>query len=253
MTVTDSTSRNGKILVVDDHADLAENIAEILQLAGHQTIIATSAEAALELIGREDVTALVTDYRLPGRSGADLIRELRRRGSSIPAVVMSAYTDEDTIGHAEGAGAFDVLAKPVNVARLMALVEQIGREGSVVLIVDDNQPLAENLAEALRSRGYHTEVSASAAEAIGRRLPVRAAVIDYRLPDATGVEVAERLRARDPRTRILFVSGHHQELLARIGALDTRPETMEKPVNVPQLIEWVSQAFGHGPAERPDR
>ena len=75
----------GKILIVDDHIDLAENLAEILENAGYETVVADSAEAALDRLERKDIGALITDYRLPGRNGAELIAELRRRGDRIPA------------------------------------------------------------------------------------------------------------------------------------------------------------------------
>jgi DNA-binding NtrC family response regulator len=90
----------GKILIVDDHVDLADNLAEILENAGYQTVVADSAEAALDRLERNDVAALITDYRLPGLNGAELIVELRRRGLTIPAVVMSAFTDDRTIDKA---------------------------------------------------------------------------------------------------------------------------------------------------------
>jgi CheY-like chemotaxis protein len=113
---------NGKILIVDDHIDLAENVAEVLETAGYQTVVADSAEAALIRLERGDIAAIVTDYRLPGRNGAQLIREMRRRGRQIPAVVMSAYSDEETIAAARAAGAQEVLTKPVMIVQLLGLV-----------------------------------------------------------------------------------------------------------------------------------
>lgn len=111
-----------RVLVVDDHVHLAENIAEILEGEGYQTLLAASAEQALETVETDGVDALITDYRLPGLSGAELIRELRRRGRDIPAVVMSAYSDDETIRVSRAAGALEVLGKPVAVQRLIGLV-----------------------------------------------------------------------------------------------------------------------------------
>lgn len=115
----------GRILVVDDHVQLAENIAEILEFQGWTTIIAESAEQALTTLEQELVDALLTDYKLPGLNGAELIRELRRRGRNIPAVVMSAYSDDDTIEDSLAAGAREVLGKPVAISKLMDLVADL--------------------------------------------------------------------------------------------------------------------------------
>jgi CheY-like chemotaxis protein len=93
----------GRILIVDDHVELAENLAEILEGAGYLTTVAASAEAGLEAVGRGDVLAVVTDYRLPGMNGAQLIAELRRRGILIPAVMISAFADDQAIARATAA------------------------------------------------------------------------------------------------------------------------------------------------------
>jgi DNA-binding NtrC family response regulator len=117
-------SASSTILVVDDHADLAENLAEILGGAGYETLVAGSAEEALERLDAR-VAALLTDFRLPGLTGAELIVEVRRRGLGIPAVVMSAYTDDETIVRAHRAGATHVLAKPVAIQRLMETISSL--------------------------------------------------------------------------------------------------------------------------------
>lgn len=111
-----------RVLVVDDHIHLAENIAEILDGEGYQTMVAGSAEQALGLLEAERVDALITDYRLPGLSGAQLITEIRRRGRAIPAIVMTAYSDDHTLADARAAGALDVLGKPVALARLLQMI-----------------------------------------------------------------------------------------------------------------------------------
>jgi CheY-like chemotaxis protein len=111
-----------RVLVVDDHVYLGENIVEILEGAGYEARTVASAEQALEALEANDVDALITDFRLPGLNGAELIIEIRRRGRHIPAVVMSAYSDDGTIAAARAAGAIDVLCKPVVISSLLALV-----------------------------------------------------------------------------------------------------------------------------------
>jgi DNA-binding response OmpR family regulator len=102
-----------RVLIVDDNLDLAENIAEILELDGFVTDIAPSAEDALEKIRETEPSVLVTDYRLPGANGASLVRQLREMGLRVHAVVISAYTDESTMADAKEAGAA-FLPKPVD-------------------------------------------------------------------------------------------------------------------------------------------
>jgi two-component system, response regulator PdtaR len=109
------------VLIVDDNQDLAENIAEILSMKGFATEIATSAEEALPKVLPDGPGILVTDYRLPGMSGAELVHAVRQTRQAVRAVVISAYTDERTILAARGAGA-DFLPKPVDLASLSRLL-----------------------------------------------------------------------------------------------------------------------------------
>jgi CheY-like chemotaxis protein len=102
-----------RVLIVDDNVDLADNIAEILQIDGHLTEIAGSAEEALEKVLGAEPDVVVTDYRLPGISGAVFIERIRRNGRALLAVVISAYTDDQTIREAREAGA-TFMAKPID-------------------------------------------------------------------------------------------------------------------------------------------
>lgn len=112
-----------RVLIVDDNVGLAENIAEILEIDGHTTVVAASAEEALAKAPGSDPQVLVTDYRLPGINGADLVKRFTQMGVRVRAVVISAYTDERTIREAMDAGA-DFIAKPVDFKRLSQFVRQ---------------------------------------------------------------------------------------------------------------------------------
>ena len=109
------------VLIVDDNQGLAENIAEILEMQGYVTSVATSAEEALPKALEETTNVLITDYRLPGMTGAELVGLLQKKAVRIRAVVISAYTDEGTIAAARNAGAA-FLPKPVDFSDLSRLI-----------------------------------------------------------------------------------------------------------------------------------
>jgi DNA-binding NtrC family response regulator len=119
-----SQRQNKRVLIVDDNVGLAENIAELLELEGHATSVAASAEEALAKVARPTPDVVVTDYRLPGISGASLVRRLQELGLRVHAIVISAYTDEATIQDARSAGAAFV-AKPVDLRTLGQLVDAV--------------------------------------------------------------------------------------------------------------------------------
>lgn len=115
-----------RVLIVDDNLDLAENIAEILGLEGYVTEVSGSAEEALPSGLSEDVGIVVTDYRLPGMNGAELIKRIRLHREHLRAVVISAHTDDATVRDAHEAGA-RFLSKPLDFALLTHFVRDLGR------------------------------------------------------------------------------------------------------------------------------
>ena len=143
----------GLILLVEDDPDLADNLVEILEGLDWQVEVAPSAEHALQVLSTRAFTGVITDFRLPGLGGVELISRLRQRGVGVPIVVMSAFMDEAAAAQAERAGALGVLAKPLDLKSLFNLLEEFLRRDERVLIVEDNLALAENVAEALREEG----------------------------------------------------------------------------------------------------
>ena len=116
-----------RVLIVDDNRALAENIAEILQGDGHTAEVAESAEEALRKTSSQEFRVVVTDVRLPGMNGIDLVRMMRRRRMNVLAIVISAHIDEGTANAARDLGVA-LLEKPLDLGRLNMLVR--GREVS---------------------------------------------------------------------------------------------------------------------------
>jgi DNA-binding NtrC family response regulator len=113
---------DGRVLVVDDEAGMRAGLAEVLRRGGFAVEDAATAEDALERLTAGAPDLLVTDLRLPGRSGVELLRELRNRGIGVPVVVITAHgTIEDAVA-AMKLGAVDFLAKPFSPGDLLHLV-----------------------------------------------------------------------------------------------------------------------------------
>jgi CheY-like chemotaxis protein len=204
----------------------------------------STAEAALERLQHGGYRGVITDYRLPGCSGVDLLRLLRARDCPLPVILVSAFLDPASAGRAEELGALAVLEKPINIGRLFDLAREFFEPAHSVLIVEDNVTLAENLAEALTNCGFSPLVSGDSRSALAHRALPPVALIDLRLPDGNGFDVALRLLARNPALKIVFVTAHadlaHKERLSQ--ALWATTELLLKPFDLPQLIRRL-EAF----------
>jgi two-component system response regulator GlrR len=115
----DTTRR--RVLVVEADPSLAENLQEIVELFGCETIAVPSAEAALAELGAGRVDFIVTGHRLPGMSGAALLRLVQSAGKAIPSVMTTWIADQET-EDAHQSGLTEVLSKPVDIPRLLSLL-----------------------------------------------------------------------------------------------------------------------------------
>jgi two-component system response regulator FlrC len=117
-----------RILVVDDELGMRAALAEVLTRGGFAVDVVGTAEDALVRLEKGGVDLLVTDLRLPGMSGLELLKEARRTGQEAPAIVITAHgTIEDAVA-AMKLGAVDFLTKPFAPAELLHLATRAAGE-----------------------------------------------------------------------------------------------------------------------------
>ena len=110
------------ILIAEDTASIASFVEKGLHAAGYQTATTTDGQTALLLAGAGGFDLMILDIGLPGMDGFEVLRELRRRGSTMPVVILSARDSvTDTVEGLEG-GASDYVTKPFQFAELLARV-----------------------------------------------------------------------------------------------------------------------------------
>jgi two-component system response regulator TctD len=116
-----------RILLVEDNADLGDAVESKLRAAGHSVEWVRDGEAALQWGRHETWDALVLDIMLPGKSGFDVIRELRAAGLEAPVLVVTARSEiEDKIDMLD-LGADDYLVKPFDLRELEARLRALMR------------------------------------------------------------------------------------------------------------------------------
>mgnify|MGYP001056447604 CR=1 FL=1 len=109
-----------KILVVDDDAMVLESCRRVLAAAGCRVVTAPHAAAALAHLAQEPFDRLLTDVKMPGEDGLDLLARVRRDWPGLPVVVMTGFLTPETEAAGRGGGAAGVLAKPFTPEELLA-------------------------------------------------------------------------------------------------------------------------------------
>ena len=111
------------VFVVDDDASVRDSIALMLGLAGYRTAVFADAEAFLGAWNASWTGCVVADVKLPGQSGIELQDTLRRRGTALPFVIVTAHGDVPTARAAFRSQAVDFLEKPFDDVQLRAAID----------------------------------------------------------------------------------------------------------------------------------
>ena len=111
----------GNILIADDDKMCRDSILRVLEKEGHTVHVAEDVDSALLELRTLAFDLIVCDYRMPGKSGVDLLVELRKSGSHTAFLMISAFADTQTTETALHLGAVAVLKKPI---RRKELIDQ---------------------------------------------------------------------------------------------------------------------------------
>ncbi len=113
-----------RVWVIDDDASIRWVLERALRNGGLIARAFESAEPALEALRRDSPDVLMTDIRMPGRSGLDLLRRVRDTRPDLPVIVMTAHSDLGSAVSAYEGGAFEYLPKPFDIDQAVALVRR---------------------------------------------------------------------------------------------------------------------------------
>lgn len=117
-----------RILVVDDDETVLRSLVEALAGDGSEVRAAPTAEDALGLIEDAAPDVVISDVRMPGLDGIELLRLIHDRAPSIDVVIMTAYDDMPTVVAAMREGAFDFLSKPLDLHELRRVLSRLHRD-----------------------------------------------------------------------------------------------------------------------------
>jgi DNA-binding NtrC family response regulator len=213
----------GTILIVEDDRSQSDALAGALRQLGQSTLTAAGVDEALSLLAAQPVDLVLTDLRLPGRSGLALLDECRQQWPDTSVVLMTAYGTIDGAVAAMKQGAVDFVGKPLDLDQLELVLE---RALTMRRLVHENRELRRRLADPVATAQLRGD-SAAMAEVLAW---------------------AERAADTDATVLIHGESGTGKELLARaIHEMSRRGCGPFVAVDCASLSEDLleSEMFGH--------
>jgi DNA-binding NtrC family response regulator len=216
-------SQVSRILILDDEPDMVESCRRILERGGHDCLGTSDPALALAMLETDSPDVVVTDLRMPGMDGLEMLRRARELDSDRPVIMLTAFATVESAVAAVKAGAFDYLPKPFSLDQLTVAVERAAAQRN---LMRENRNLREQLHDV-----YGFEKIIGRSDAIER-------VLDF-----------VRRAARTEANILIFgESGTGKELIARsIHYHSPRKEQPFIVLNCAALSEGVleSELFGH--------
>ncbi|MGH8017720.1 MAG: sigma-54-dependent transcriptional regulator [Opitutaceae bacterium] len=128
-----------RLLLIEDDRSLAESLAKALRSEGHEVDHARAGDAGLERVAAEDYDVVLTDMRLPGAGGLEVVRRINEQHKGLPVILLTAHGTAETAIEATKRGAFDYLLKPFSVPDLLAIITR-ALEQTRTGVDDESQP-----------------------------------------------------------------------------------------------------------------
>ncbi|MEZ4588106.1 MAG: response regulator transcription factor [Gemmatimonadales bacterium] len=161
---------SARILLIEDEAGLVRTLTDRLQAEGYAVASARDGDRGYELARREAHDLLIVDSMLPGRSGVDVIRDLRLAGVRVPALMLTARSAVEDIVIALKLGADDYLTKPFRAPELLARIDALLRRSRAEPLTGERRVTVRDL---------EIDLASKAVSRAGR--PVELSDLEFRL------------------------------------------------------------------------
>ena len=129
-----------KVLVIDDDPAFNKMLSHFLERNNFQVVSAHSANTALLEIERESFDLVLTDFRLPGMDGLELIRTIKSKNPELPVILITNYADVRTAVNSIKFGAFEFVSKPLIPDEFLVIVNKALSKQSEVKIESTQEP-----------------------------------------------------------------------------------------------------------------
>ncbi len=214
------------VLVVDDEKNIREGLGKALELDNYNVLLAPDGSKALEIINTSDVDLVITDLKMPGLSGQELLKQVASAYPTVPVIILTGHGTIETAVEAMRDGAFDFLTKPVNLDRLSLLAKRALANRKLVL---EHRALKEEVEKIARRQKF--------ANIIGKSPEMKKVL-----------EIVEQVAPTKASVLVTGESGVGKELVAdAIHNLSDRKERPFIKVHCAALAETLleSELFGH--------
>jgi len=243
MTNNKTNTKREKILIVDDEANMRRTLADILADEGYDVTTAATGEEAVKLCEAGDHKVILMDVRMPGIGGVEAFRKIRRHHEGIRVILMSAFSVDALKEAALDEGAIAFLAKPLDLEKVIDLVDEV--KETAILVVEDDEKTAELLSENLKEDGYRVTTAKTAHDALELVEQIRFDLVflDASLPSMNGLELYLAIKKITPTAVAIMISGMEKEFeeIAKEAVQRNAYTIVRKPLDIDHILGMLER------------
>jgi DNA-binding NtrC family response regulator len=129
MNSTEAAANKGRLLIIDDESELREVLIALLEDSASEITLASNGAEGIRLLSSGNFDAVLSDEKMPQKSGLDVLRWMRENKLNIPFIIHTGFGHEDMLNEAQRLGAYACIYKPWDERTLIRTVEEALRNG----------------------------------------------------------------------------------------------------------------------------
>ena len=250
-----------RVLVVEDDETARKQLAKVIRKEGYEVLEAEDGNAGLALFRKEAPEIVITDLKMPGVDGLEVMHTVRQLSSRAQIILVTAFGETETAVAALREGAMDYLKKPLD---LEALTVALGRAREKVmeskkavnfpalLMADDEDKIRKRLARVLEGEGWKVFQAANGEEAIKvfEEQKIDVVILDIKMPKKNGLQALHEMRLKSDDFEAIILTGYGDESNAIQALRDGAINFLKKPIDLDQMILAVEKAMDKLKSER---
>jgi diguanylate cyclase (GGDEF)-like protein len=250
--IVEEALRKPVILIVDDRVEDRETLRDILAGGGYRVVLAKDGYEAVGFAQKGNFDVILLDIKMPGMDGVKTLERIKEFRPEAGVIMMTAYSMEEFVEDSLRKGAYTCLFKPIDVGKMLDAIQKVRdlsrkfrkEEQAEVLIVDDDPNYRETVADILEDDGYRVakvETGMASIEEVKKKF-FDVVLVDFKLADTTGLELAKRIKEIDKDTYVILVTGH-ASLETALKAIEMREEiygyVLKGEGRDPRQLKWT--------------
>ena len=232
-----------KVLIVDDDVNFSDTTVDLLNERGFDCAGVYSGAEAIDKVRETDFDAILLDVRMPVMNGIETYREIKRIRPHTVIIFVTAYRMDELAKDALREGEYGVVYKPIDIEKVVRLIQRAQKGGLLIMVVDDDPYTCETLKDHLEECGFIVTSALNGKEAckVARERPHEIIFIDAKLPPVNGLVTYLELRKINHDVKVVMMTAYREEMkeLMRQALEYGAYACLYKPFGIDEVIQTI--------------